>query len=139
MYVESEPVPVAQSRGDDPGVDDWISRLGLDGGAGECRSGRDVLRATLGFALTRGGKRSAAFGGNERRAAQNGRHVMMPSRVPPAFEVIEAKLALEVVACSGACRSPIPEHVDHPFRRMPITDSGHVDHCSEGPLGEGSW
>jgi hypothetical protein len=27
-------------------------------------------------------------------------------------------------ACTGPSRSPIPAHADHPFRRMPITDSG---------------
>jgi hypothetical protein len=35
-------------------------------------------------------------------------------------------------ACSGPCRSPIPEQADHPFRTKPITDSGHVDHLLIG-------
>jgi hypothetical protein len=37
-----------------------------------------------------------------------------------------------MLACSGPCRSPIPEQADHPFRTKPITDSGHVDHLLIG-------
>jgi hypothetical protein len=40
---------------------------------------------------------------------------------------------------SGPCRSPIPEQADHPFRTMPITDSGHVDHLLGGVKQSGTW
>ena len=32
--------------------------------------------------------------------------------------------ALPLVACTGPCRTPIPEQAEHPFRRKPNTDSG---------------
>ncbi len=40
-------------------------------------------------------------------------------------EGLDAGIRLsEAIACTGPCRSRIPEQADHRFRRMPIGDSG---------------
>ena len=63
------------------------------------RSGReDVRNVSIRFSVRRGEKPSA-LGKNKSITREDHRYVMMPSRVPSAFEVIKAELPLESLIC----------------------------------------
>ena len=65
--------------------------------SGKWRSGRARLRTSWTGASSRGGKSASALGNDEGKTCECDGHVVVPTAEAPSFEMVEPKLALEIL------------------------------------------
>src|SRR4051812_42191272 len=87
----------AGQRGSHVAITRAIARRKVMKLSAKCRSGREGERAVGQRPSGRGGETPHTFSDDERVAAKSDGDVMMPALEPPSLEVVQSKLAFEIL------------------------------------------